>query len=89
MRSLTRRVIDELSFLLPRFEQPMDDHGAALAGRAAPVRGRPRTARAPRRAAAAAMAVALAGNAYDGVGMPASIGSGRRAATQVLELLPS
>jgi len=32
-------------------------------------------------------AIRLAGNAYDGVGIPASIGSGRRAAREVLDLL--
>jgi protoporphyrinogen oxidase len=31
--------------------------------------------------------VALAGNAYDGVGVPASIGSGRRAARETLNSL--
>jgi oxygen-dependent protoporphyrinogen oxidase len=32
-------------------------------------------------------AIRLAGNAYDGVGIPASIGSGRRAARELLDLL--
>ncbi len=41
------------------------------------------------RAAAAAHGLALAGNAYDGVGVPASIGSGRRAASDVLAMLGS
>jgi protoporphyrinogen/coproporphyrinogen III oxidase len=39
------------------------------------------------KAASAPLRVALAGNAYDGVGIPASIGSGRRAGREVLELL--
>jgi oxygen-dependent protoporphyrinogen oxidase len=39
------------------------------------------------RAAGARHSVALAGNAYDGVGIPASIGSGRTAARTVLALL--
>ncbi len=39
------------------------------------------------KAAAVPLGVALAGNAYDGVGIPASIGSGRRAAREVLEIL--
>lgn len=39
--------------------------------------------------AAAALRVALAGNAYDGVGIPASVGSGRDAARQVQTLLGS
>jgi oxygen-dependent protoporphyrinogen oxidase len=38
-------------------------------------------------AASANLSVALAGNAYDGVGVPASIGSGRRAAREVQEML--
>jgi oxygen-dependent protoporphyrinogen oxidase len=39
------------------------------------------------RDAASALSLALAGNAYDGVGVPASIGSGRSAAHDVLTLL--
>ena len=37
--------------------------------------------------AATSIRVALAGNAYDGVGVPASIGSGRRAARETLNSL--
>jgi oxygen-dependent protoporphyrinogen oxidase len=39
------------------------------------------------RAAATTLGVALCGNAYDGVGVPASIGSGRRAGRDALEML--
>jgi oxygen-dependent protoporphyrinogen oxidase len=39
------------------------------------------------RRAAAAISVALAGAAYDGVGIPASIGSGRRGAVDALGFL--
>jgi protoporphyrinogen oxidase len=39
------------------------------------------------KAAARAISVALCGMAYDGVGIPASIGSGRRAANDVRSLL--
>ncbi|MEO9181767.1 MAG: protoporphyrinogen oxidase, partial [Acidimicrobiales bacterium] len=39
------------------------------------------------RSAASAHRVALCGNAYDGVGVPASVGSGRRAASEVLGML--
>lgn len=39
------------------------------------------------KAAGAALHVALAGSAYDGVGVPASIGSGRRAAREALDFL--
>lgn len=41
------------------------------------------------REALAPYAIRLAGSAYDGVGVPASIGSGRRAAREVLHLLPA
>ncbi len=37
------------------------------------------------RAAAAVRHLALAGNSYDGVGVPASVGSGRRAAREILD----
>jgi len=39
------------------------------------------------RAAAAPLGVALCGNAYDGVGIPASMRSGRRAGREALEML--
>jgi protoporphyrinogen/coproporphyrinogen III oxidase len=39
------------------------------------------------RAAAATIRVALCGNAYDGVGIPASIGSGRLAGTAALDMI--
>jgi oxygen-dependent protoporphyrinogen oxidase len=39
------------------------------------------------RAAAATLGVALCGNAYVGVGIPASIGSGRRAGRDALAML--
>jgi oxygen-dependent protoporphyrinogen oxidase len=39
------------------------------------------------RAAASLLGVALCGNAYDGVGVPASVGSGRRAGREALEHL--
>lgn len=38
------------------------------------------------RAAGSSLGVALCGNAYDGVGIPASIGSGRRAGREALEM---
>ena len=37
--------------------------------------------------AAAKLNIALAGSAYDGVGIPASIGSGRRGAREVIAML--
>ena len=39
------------------------------------------------RGAASALGVSLCGNAYDGVGVPASIGSGRRAGREALEMV--
>ena len=39
------------------------------------------------KAAGSALHVALAGSTYDGVGVPASIGSGRRAAREALDFL--
>ena len=84
---LTGRVAAELAELLPRFGPPR----ATLVQRWP--NGLPqyhlghqqRVERA--RAAGARLSVALAGNAYDGVGVPASIGSGRRAAREVLASL--
>jgi oxygen-dependent protoporphyrinogen oxidase len=84
---LIHRVNAELAVLLPRFGTP----SASLVQRWP--NGLPqyhvshelRVQRA--RAASARLCVALAGNAYDGVGVPASIGSGRRAARDVLELI--
>ncbi|HUX05290.1 MAG TPA: protoporphyrinogen oxidase [Acidimicrobiales bacterium] len=84
---LAARVADELAVLLARFVEPSEVlvqrwpqglpqyyvHHADMVARA--------------KAASAALHVALAGNAYDGVGIPASIGSGRRAAREVLSLL--
>jgi len=84
---LVRRVRDELSVLLPRFGAPSD----SLVQRwpdGLPqyhVSHELRVERA--RAASARLSVALCGNAYDGVGVPASIGSGRRAARDVLAMV--
>ncbi|MCU1362694.1 MAG: protoporphyrinogen oxidase [Acidimicrobiaceae bacterium] len=84
---LVHRVGDELSLLLPRFGSPSESLVQRWPN------GLPqyhvghelRVERA--RAASARLAVALCGNVYDGVGVPASIGSGRRAARDVLALL--
>jgi oxygen-dependent protoporphyrinogen oxidase len=84
---LVRRVGDELGVLLPRFGSPSDSlvqrwpNGLPQYH----VSHEVRVQRA--RAASARLAVALCGNAYDGVGVPASIGSGRRAAREVLALI--
>ncbi|MFY9782020.1 MAG: FAD-dependent oxidoreductase, partial [Acidimicrobiales bacterium] len=84
---LLRRVGEELAVLLPRFGSPF----ASLVQRwpdGLPqyhVAHELRVQRA--RAASARLSVSLAGNAYDGVGVPASIGSGRRAGHEVLEAI--
>jgi len=84
---LASRVADELAAILPRCGAP----AASLVQRwpdALPQYRVGHEALVQRaRAAAASLSVALAGNAYDGVGIPASIGSGRRAASVVLESL--
>lgn len=86
---LTQRVSDELAVLLPRFGVPTDTLVQRWPDGLPQYRvgHQERVARA--RTAAARFSLALAGNAYDGVGIPASIGSGRRAARDVLERLHS
>jgi protoporphyrinogen/coproporphyrinogen III oxidase len=84
---LARRVSNELAALVPKWNEPSE----SLVQRWP--RGLPQyrvgheqlVERA--RLASARHGVALAGNAYDGVGVPASIGSGRRAARQVMDLM--
>jgi protoporphyrinogen/coproporphyrinogen III oxidase len=86
---LTQRVGEELVELLPRFGVPAD----SLVQRWPEGLPQYRVGHQQRvdhaRAAARRYAFALAGNAYDGVGIPASIGSGRRAALEVIEQLSS
>jgi oxygen-dependent protoporphyrinogen oxidase len=84
---ITKRALDELAFVLPRFCTPLE----TLVQRW-PI-GLPQyyvghELRVQRsRAASAKNLVVFCGNAYDGVGIPASIGSGRRAAKEVLETM--
>jgi len=86
---LVQRVSHELNYLLPRFGA----HVESLVQRwpnGLPqyrVGHEERVQRA--RSASARISVALAGNAYDGVGIPASIGSGRSAAREVLATINS
>ncbi|MHB8380184.1 MAG: protoporphyrinogen oxidase [Acidimicrobiales bacterium] len=84
---LTQRVRRELEVLLPHFGDPSDSlvQRWPLGLPQYVVGHEARVQRA--RAACAKFSVALAGNAYDGVGVPASIGSGRRAAREVLEMM--
>jgi oxygen-dependent protoporphyrinogen oxidase len=83
--ALTKRVSEELAVLLPRFGTPRESlvHRWPL-GLPQYHLGHERLVDQAR-AASSRFAVALAGNAYDSVGVPASIGSGRRAARQVLD----
>jgi oxygen-dependent protoporphyrinogen oxidase len=84
---LTQRVRDELAVLLPRFGEPSQSLVQRWPfGLPQYVVGHELRVQQAR-AASATFCVALAGNAYDGVGIPASIGSGRRAAREVLEMM--
>jgi protoporphyrinogen/coproporphyrinogen III oxidase len=86
---LTQRVIAELAVVLPRFGVPSVTHVQRWPqGLPQYLLGHERTVETAR-AASARLSVALAGNAYDGVGVPASVGSGRRAARDVLAMLES
>jgi oxygen-dependent protoporphyrinogen oxidase len=84
---LVARVIGELAVLLGNFASPNE----TLVQRWLP--GLPQyyvgheKMVAAARAASAPMHLALAGNSYDGVGLPASIGSGRSAAREILNAL--
>lgn len=86
---LANRVRDELAVILPRFGAPNSTHVQRWPNGLPQyhVGHEARVARA--RVAAARLSLALAGNAFDGVGVPASIGSGRRAAREVLTSLTS
>jgi oxygen-dependent protoporphyrinogen oxidase len=84
---LSSRVAQELAVLLPQFNTPNE----SLVQRWRPglpqyFVGHERMV-ASARAACNALHLALAGNSYDGVGVPASVGSGRRAAREILETL--
>ena len=84
---LTRRVSDELSTILGRFDGPRaslvqrwhDGLPQYYVGHAAMVEAA--------KAAAADLGLALCGITYDGVGIPAGVGSGRRAAREALAIL--
>ncbi|MGH3731958.1 MAG: protoporphyrinogen oxidase [Acidimicrobiales bacterium] len=84
---LIARISEELAALLPQWGAPTEalvqrwPHGLPQyrVGHEGLVAGA--------REASARYGVTLAGNAYDGVGVPASIGSGRRAARDITELI--
>lgn len=84
---LIRRASDELATLLPQWGSPSQSlvQRWPLGLPQYRVGHEQRVARA--RLASAHYRVALAGNSYDGVGVPASIGSGRRAARDVTGLI--
>jgi protoporphyrinogen/coproporphyrinogen III oxidase len=84
---LTRRVSDELAALLPKWNA----HSECLVqrwplGLPQYLVGHEQLIERARNASAR-YGVALAGNAYDGVGVPASIGSGRRGARETMGLI--
>jgi oxygen-dependent protoporphyrinogen oxidase len=86
---LTQRVADELAVLLPRLGTPAESLVQRWPDGLPQYRiGHEQRVNAAR-AAARRFTFALAGNAYDGVGIPASIGSGRSAARDVLVRLPT
>jgi oxygen-dependent protoporphyrinogen oxidase len=81
---LVKRVSDELAVLLPRMGNPLESLVQRWPAGLPQYRVGHELRMQRARAASAALSVALAGNAYDGVGVPASIGSGRRAAREAL-----
>jgi len=84
---LTSRVREELAVLLPRFGTPYETLVQRWPASLPQYRLGHEQLVARARAASAALLVELAGNAYDGVGVPASIGSGRRAAHSLLSVI--
>jgi oxygen-dependent protoporphyrinogen oxidase len=85
--ALVTRVAHELAALLGRFDGPVASMVQRWPqGLAQYVVGHERVVSAAR-LAASTMKLALAGSAYDGVGLPASIGSGRGAGRTILAAL--
>jgi protoporphyrinogen/coproporphyrinogen III oxidase len=86
---LAARVSQELGVLLPRWGQPSESLVQRWPLGLPQYRlGHEQLIERARRTSAR-HGVALAGNAYDGVGVPASIGSGRRAAREAMDLVAS
>ncbi len=85
--ALVDRVLRELHFILGRAQTPLE----TLVQRWPHALPQYRLGHEQRvvaaKEAARSQRVSLAGMAYDGVGIPASIGSGRRGAREILELL--
>jgi protoporphyrinogen/coproporphyrinogen III oxidase len=84
---LIRRVGDELAVLLPTWSSPRESLVQRWSLGLPQYRLGHERLVDQARVASSHYAVTLAGNAYDGVGIPASIGSGRRAARDVMGLI--
>lgn len=84
---LAARVTRELATVLPRFEHPSEFLVQRWPDALPQYYVGHETLVANAKSAAGTHRVALCGNAYDGVGIPASIGSGRRAAREALAML--
>ncbi len=85
--ALAARVAKELATLLTRFDFPSEYLVQRWSEALPQYYVGHETLIANAKAAAKAHCVALCGNAYDGVGIPASIGSGRRAAREAQSML--
>jgi protoporphyrinogen/coproporphyrinogen III oxidase len=84
---LIRRVADELAVLLPAWSSPRESLVQRWPLGLPQYRVGHERLVEEARVASSHYAVTLAGNAFDGVGVPASIGSGRRAARDVTGLI--
>ena len=84
---LTERVASEMRVLLPRFENTYSSVVQRWPAALPQYYLGHDTMVTNAKAAAATIRVALCGNAYDGVGIPASIGSGRRAGREALDMV--
>jgi protoporphyrinogen/coproporphyrinogen III oxidase len=84
---LAQRVTKELAFLLKMNGAPLDTLVQRWPSGLPQYRLGHEQLVANAKAAASELRLALCGNAYDGVGIPASVGSGRRAAREVLSSL--
>jgi oxygen-dependent protoporphyrinogen oxidase len=85
--ALSTRVSDELAVLLPKWSSPAESLVRRWPLGLPQYRVGHERLVEQARVASANYCVTLAGNAYDGVGVPASIGSGRRAAREVKGLI--
>lgn len=84
---LVQRVRQELNEVLPRFGSPSESLVQRWPNGLPQYRSGHQARVQRARVASARISIALAGSSYDGVGIPASIGSGRRAAREVLAMI--